>query len=72
MLYSAPIVGFGIKAMRKYPSKTQRNRYLSLMIFQVVFLFGIPEVIAPWIISTGNGLDFLGDRLWKLYGMFIP
>lgn len=73
MLYSVLIVGFGVKAMRKYPSKTQRRRYLSLMTFQVVFLFGIPEVIAPWVISTGSGLDFFGgDRPWKLYGAFIP
>ena len=59
--------------MQKYPSQTQRRRYLSLIIFQAIFLFGIPEIIAPWIISMGNGLDFFGgDRPWKLYSVFIP
>ena len=73
MLYSMLIVVFGIKAMRKYPSQTQQRRYISLIVFQAVFLFGIPEIIAPWIISMGNGLDFFGgNRPWKLYSMFIP
>lgn len=73
VLYSTLIVTFGIKAMFKYPSLTQRKRYLSLMIFQALFLFGIPEIIAPWIISTGHGLDFFGgERAWKWYALTIP
>ena len=73
LMYSLCITGFGVKAMTKYRSITQRKRYLSLIIFQLIFLFGIPEVIAPWIISTGTGLDFFGgERPWKLYSMVIP
>ncbi len=73
LLYSLMIVGFGLKAMGKYKSTTQRKRYLSLMIFQVLFLFGIPEILAPWVISTGSMLDFFGgDRPWKIYSLVIP
>ena len=73
LLYSLCITGFGLKAMIKYRSITQRKRYLSLIAFQLVFLFGIPEIIAPWIISTGTGLDFFGgERPWKVYSMVIP
>jgi|GEM_PF-1132518 len=73
LIYSMLIVGFGLKAMVKYPSKTQRKRYASLILFQAVFLFGIPEIIAPWIISTGSLLDiFGGARPWKWYAMVIP
>jgi NosR/NirI family transcriptional regulator, nitrous oxide reductase regulator len=73
LIYSMLIVGFGLKAMVKYPSKTQRKRYTSLILFQAIFLFGIPEIIAPWIISTGSLLDlFGGARPWKWYAMVIP
>ena len=38
-----------------------------------IFLFGIPEIIAPWIISMGNGLDFFGgDRPWAFTAYLFP
>ena len=75
--YSLLILIFGIRAYRKYPLKTQKRRYISLITFQLLFLFGIPEVIAPLIISIGGegGLFwqiFGGDRAWKFYGLSVP
>lgn len=72
--YSLMIVGFGIAAYRRYPSPVQKRRYLSLMMFQAVFLFGIPEILAPIVI---NGSEFVanifgGDRAWKIYALTVP
>jgi len=53
---------FGLRAMTRYKSRTQRTRYLSLISFQWVFLFGIPELLAPLII----------DRPWKAYVISVP
>lgn len=61
-LYSLLIVVFGARAWMKYPRPAQRRRYLSLMTFQAVFLFGIPELLAPLII----------ERPWKVYALTVP
>ncbi len=61
-LYAFLVVVFGLRAMRKYPSKVQKKRYLSLMIFQGIFLFGIPELLAPLLI----------ERPWKVYALTVP
>jgi thioredoxin reductase/polyferredoxin len=75
--YSLLIVIFGIRAFRKYPSREQKKRYLSLMGFQAVFLFGIPELLAPFLIWIGGegGVVwqiFGGDRAWKFYTISVP
>lgn len=75
--YSLIILIFGIRAFRRYPLPEQKKRYLSLMTFQLLFLFGIPELVAPAIIRAGgeNGLFwqiFGGDRGWKWYGLSVP
>ena len=62
LIYSCLIVGFGIRAYRKYPAPTQKRRYISLMVFQAVFLFGIPELLAPLIMS----------QPWKIYAVTVP
>jgi thioredoxin reductase/NAD-dependent dihydropyrimidine dehydrogenase PreA subunit len=62
VLYSVVILVFGIRAYRKYPMKLHKNRYLQLIGFQLVFLFGIPELIAPFII----------ERPWRMYGISVP
>lgn len=62
VVYSALILGFGVAAYRKYPSATQKRRYLSLMVFQALFLFGIPELLAPLVI----------ERPWKVYALTVP
>ena len=60
--YTVLIVGFGIKAYRKYPSRTQKRRYLSLMLFQFFALFAIPELVAPLVIEHG----------WHVYAVTVP
>ncbi len=62
LLYSLAILGFGLDAMRRHRGPEQRRRYLSLIAFQWVFLFGIPEVIAPILTRTPG----------KLYSLSVP
>ncbi|CAM2006488.1 NAD(P)-binding domain-containing protein [Acanthopleuribacter pedis] len=62
VVYSLFILVFGIKAYFKYPSLMQKRRYISLIVFQLFFLFGIPELVAPFII----------DRPWKVYALTVP
>lgn len=61
-VYATLVVFFGLRAYRKYPSPTQKRRYISLITFQCVFLFGIPELLAPLLI----------DRPWKIYAATVP
>ncbi len=77
LTYSLLILVFGVRAYRKYPQAVQKKRYLSLISFQALFLFGIPELVAPAVIHTfGEGgwawNLFGGDRAWKLYGLSVP
>ena len=67
--YAILILIFGIMAYRKYPSKTQKRRYLSLMTFQMFFLFGIPELLAPLVKYLG-AVDLA--RPWKFYAISVP
>jgi NosR/NirI family transcriptional regulator, nitrous oxide reductase regulator len=62
VLYSMLILVFGVLAYRKYASKTQKRRFLWLIGFQWVFLFGIPELIAPLFM----------ERPWKTYSLSVP
>ena len=74
VLYSTLISGFGIRAMRKYPSPMQQQRYKMLIGYQLIFLFGIPELIAPALIHSSSwAYDlFAGDRGWKFYSLSVP
>ena len=77
VIYSLLILVFGLRAYRKYPAPIQKKRYLSLIAFQWLFLFGIPELLAPAVIHTfGEGgwawQLFGGDRAWKFYGLSVP
>ena len=62
VLYSALVLGFGLRAFGRVRTAVQKRRYISLMVFQVVFLFGIPELLAPLVI----------DRPWKVYAATVP
>ena len=61
-IYSLVILIFGMRCLKKYPSQEQQFKYKSLIGFQWIFLFGIPEIIAPLFI----------DRPWKLYALSVP
>ena len=61
-IYAVVILLLGIRAFRKYPQKIQKIRYTSLIVFQWVFLFGVPEVLGYFII----------DRPWKFYSFSVP
>lgn len=62
VIYSALITGFGVQAIEKYRSPEQTRRYLTLITFQLLFLFGIPELLAPLVIREP----------WKLYSLSVP
>ena len=55
VVYSIMIALFSISAIKKYKSPIQTKRYLSLVFFQLFFLFAIPELIGPFIIDGGEG-----------------
>ena len=61
-IYSLLITVFGIRAYRKYTLPEQKKRYVSLVGYQLLFLFGIPELLAPQII----------ERPWKVYALTVP
>ncbi|MBI2375092.1 MAG: NAD(P)-binding domain-containing protein [Deltaproteobacteria bacterium] len=62
VIYSLMISFFGVQAIRKYKSPIQTRRYTSLIVFQLVFLFGIPELVAPLVI----------EQPWKVYALTVP
>lgn len=55
-LYSLAILAAGLAAIRRYRSPAQTRRYLSLIGFQWVFLFGVPELVAPALTSAASQL----------------
>ena len=61
-VYALVILVFGARALQRYKSPSQQRRYLSLIAFQWLFLFGIPEILAPMVI----------ERPWKLYALSVP
>ncbi|MFM2244198.1 MAG: hypothetical protein RL071_272 [Pseudomonadota bacterium] len=62
LTYSLLVLVFGLRAMSAHPGPAQRRRYLSLIGFQVVLLFAVPELIAPLLL----------DRPWKVYALTVP
>lgn len=72
LIYTAFIVGFGVRALRKYwHNGEQVRRYLQLMGFQAVMLFGIPELLAPAVHAAANGPAWLAHH-WKFYAVGVP
>jgi len=60
--YTLAIAAFGVRAMARHRGPGQRARYAQLIGFQAVFLFGVPELLAPLVI----------DRPWKAYALSVP
>lgn len=82
LIYTAVILGFGTWLyFGKYArSPEQRRKLASLMTFQGVLLFGIPEVVAPALHALAASLDGLSgsflevflSRPWKAYALSVP
>ena len=74
LVYSFLILGFGIRAIRKYNDPIQTKRYRMLIGYQLIFLFGIPEIIAPALIHSSSWIHdiFAGARAWKFYSLSVP
>ncbi|MCB9665597.1 MAG: NAD(P)-binding domain-containing protein [Alphaproteobacteria bacterium] len=69
-VYSLTILVAGIVAIRRWRSPEQTRRYLSLIGFQWVFLFGVPELVAPAITTAASQLYTLSVpwplSIWSL------
>jgi NosR/NirI family transcriptional regulator, nitrous oxide reductase regulator len=82
LIYTGFILGFGIWLfLGKYrDSAEQRRKLVSLMLFQGLFLFGIPELVLPGIHAVAGALDALtGSFLhsftsqpWMAYSFGVP
>lgn len=71
LLYSLCIVGFGIERIRRRKTPYVKVQTLSLISFQLLPLFLLPEVILPWLgyngaFSGGTG-GFVADNLFEKY-----
>ena len=71
-IYALLVLVFGVRAYRKYPSSSQRRRYLSLIGFQWLFLFALPELLAPLVIHVAGAVPDLLARPWKFYAIAVP
>lgn len=71
LAYSLTIAGFGAEAMWRYRADPfQVRRYASLITFQAVFLFGIPELVAPALTAAPSAFYSLSVpwplSIWSL------
>lgn len=53
LLYSSLIVGFGLSRIRRRKTPYVKRQTLTLMAFQVLPLFLLPELILPWLGYNG-------------------
>ena len=79
VMYSVLMTGFGIKAMKRWGidknDKFQIWRYVSLLSFQWIFFFILPEFLFQWAVEY----RWIGDKLatdpqftgqaWRTYGI---
>ncbi|MFQ5925830.1 MAG: NAD(P)-binding domain-containing protein [Terriglobia bacterium] len=66
-MYTVVMLIFGVQAARRWGknSKIQRWRYASLLSFQVIFFFIIPNFVAPFV-----GTAEMRAEAWRSYGLF--
>lgn len=66
-LYTVVMLLFGVQAARRWGerSRYQRWRYASLLGFQVVFFFLLPNFVAPFV-----GTPEMRAEAWRSYGLF--
>ena len=79
--YTLVVVIFGAIALRRYRTDGwQVRRYLSLIGFQSLFLFGIPELFAPALYYaaskmpglSGGFVELFLSRWWHVYAVTVP
>lgn len=71
LLYSACILGFGLDRLRRKKTPYIRRQTWTLMAFQWLPLFILPEIVLPWMgyngaFSSGWG-EVVGDGLFEKY-----
>jgi NosR/NirI family nitrous oxide reductase transcriptional regulator len=70
LIYTLTIAFFAVLAVRRWNSPEQRKRYASLVAFQAVVLFGVPEILAPIVTSAPAKLYAIGVpwplSIWSL------
>jgi len=84
LAYSAIVVIFGVKRIRRRKTPYIRVQTLTLMAIQVLPLFILPEVVLPWLAKNGllstAFLDALfptseyavhGRQYWRAYGFIL-
>ncbi len=66
-MYTVVMVVFGLQAARRWGkrSRYQRWRYVSLLSFQVIFFFLVPNFVAPFV-----GTPEMRAEAWRSYGLF--
>lgn len=79
VLYSALMTGFGLQALKRWGldrrDKFQIWRYASLLSFQWVFFFIVPEFLFQWAVKyqwVGEQLASdpqFADQAWRAYGL---
>ncbi|MEZ4471063.1 MAG: NAD(P)-binding domain-containing protein [bacterium] len=73
LLYSTAIGVFGYRRMKRRPTPYVRRQTLTLLAFQVVPLFLLPEIILPWMgrngfFADGAFLKGFADLFFEPYG----
>jgi NosR/NirI family transcriptional regulator, nitrous oxide reductase regulator len=69
VLYTSLMYVFGFLALKRWKSsRHQRLRFTSLLAFQTLFAFIIPEFFAPYIFNLVDG----GIESWKFYAVANP
>jgi NosR/NirI family transcriptional regulator, nitrous oxide reductase regulator len=83
LAYSAIVVVFGIRRIRKRRTPYVRLQTLTLMAIQILPLFLLPEIVLPWLDGRGLLPAALADALfpkvtyghgrefWRAYGLIL-
>ncbi len=79
--YSALVVVFGIRRIRRRRTPYVKVQTLTLMAIQVIPLFILPVILLPWlgangVFDSGAGLwikqqFFPGETWWRAYGLIL-
>jgi thioredoxin reductase/ferredoxin len=51
--YSLAVVAFGIRRVRRRPTPLVKRQTLSLVLFQIIPLFLLPQILLPWLGAMG-------------------